>query len=753
VNHRGRTINHRRRLTSLALALLTSLSAPALASPPPWGDAPYTYFANRAPLSQVLREFAGGFSLSVALPEGLNNTVNGRFTVRNPSEFLDRLLGVYGLTWYTHAGVLHISRLQETVVRTISIPTVGGSNSVRQVLTDLQVFEPKYGWSEIPDQGIAVVSGPKTYADLVERTIAALPRAPGGQQVVMYRLRYASVDDRTVAYRDREIIVPGVATVLRNLFQTNVAGTVRAAAPANAGLRVEAGPSGGSSSAANSGAGVGFSVGAPGASGNAVGGSGGNNAMGSATGGSPAGAGAASGATAGSSGSGLMSSQGRPRPNIQSDPRLNAIIVQDAPDRIPLYTSLIAQMDVPAPLIEIEALIVDVNTTKLAELGIAWGVRGSGGSTAAGFGNVTTSPDANTISIITGNAGVATPTTAILDGASRYLVARLRALEQQGDASIQARPSILTTENIGAVIDLSETVYIQTTSERTALVTPVTAGTTLRVTPRLSNRSGAESVFLTVDIEDGQVQPGSSGVLPTVRKGVVSTEASLGIDESLLIGGYNSLQTVVGRSKVPLLGDIPLIGSLFATNSNSTQRRERLFLIKSRVVARVQEVQASDNLPPTTKVFPAAPAVVLIGAGVPAGGTGNAVTGSGSGSGAGGPSLLTPDMIGGKPSNAAPSPTPNEAVATSGKGRDSEPGAKADPSTARRALQSTLATEQRTLQQLRKEARANGETGDLRRRIARTEANIQALKKELAKATQAASQGQTPATLAARAAS
>jgi type III secretion protein C len=744
VNLPRRTDPLRRRLTAWALALLSALSAPSWASPPPWGDSAYTYFANRVPLSQVLREFAAGFSLSVSLPEGLNNTVNGRFTVRNPSEFLDRLLGVYGLTWYTHAGVLHVSRLQETVVRTISIPTVGGSNNVRQVLTDLQVFEPKYGWSEIPDQGIAVVSGPRTYAELIERTIAALPRAPGGQQVVMYRLRYASVDDRTVAYRDREIIVPGVATVLRNLFQQNVAGTVRASvAGPNSGMRADAAAGSGPSNAASSGTGVGLSVGATGAAPPAAGNPGGGGASGA-------------GSNAFASPSGLMSTQGRPRPNIQSDPRLNAIIVQDAPDRIPLYTSLIAQMDVPAPLIEIEALIVDVNTTKLAELGISWGVRGSGGSTAAGFGNVNSAPDPNTISIITGNAGVATPTTAILDGASRYLVARLRALEQQGDASIQARPSILTTENIGAVIDLSETVYIQTTSERTALVTPVTAGTTLRVTPRLSNRSGAEAVFLTVDIEDGQVQSGVSGVLPTVRKGVVSTEASLGIDESLLIGGYNSLQTVVGRSKVPLLGDIPLIGSLFATNSNSTQRRERLFLIKSRVVARVQEVQASDNLPPTTKVFPAAPAVVLIGDGAGSLTGANAMPGAGSGAGtfASGPAVMTPDRMAGASSGSAAPSGAAEAPSGAASARETSPAAspaKADPANARRALQTTLAAEQRTLQQLRKEASTNGSSSELRRKIARTQANIQALKKELAKTAQASTPGAPLASVVARA--
>ena len=192
---------------------------------------------------------------------------------------------------------------------------------------------------------------------------------------------------------------------------------------------------------------------------------------------------------------------------------------------------------------------------------------------------------ASIISAFLGTAGAGANPSTILSNASTYFISRLRLLEQQGDASIQARPSILTTENIGAVIDLSETAYIQTTSERTALVTPVTAGTTLRVTPRLIGQGVDSAIRLSVDIEDGQIQTGTgSSVLPTVRRGVVSTEASVKRDESLLIGGYNSVQTVKGKDKIPILGDIPLLGVLFSNASDQIQRRERLFLIRTKVV-------------------------------------------------------------------------------------------------------------------------------------------------------------------------
>jgi type II secretory pathway component HofQ len=202
------------------------------------------------------------------------------------------------------------------------------------------------------------------------------------------------------------------------------------------------------------------------------------------------------------------------------------------------------------------------------------------------------------LSLISGPGSNANLGNLIANTAANF-IARLRFLEQQGDASIQARPSILTTENVGAIIDLSETVYIQTTSERTALVTPVTAGTTLRVTPRVVVGGEDPVVRLTVDLEDGQIQnPTAVGALPSVRRGTVSTEAAVRREESLLLGGYNSVQAIKGRDAVPGLGDLPVISPLFSNTQQQVQRRERLFLIRSRVVGSLPAV--ADAATPAT---------------------------------------------------------------------------------------------------------------------------------------------------------
>ncbi len=538
------------------------LCAPGVAaSTLPWVDAPFSYYASNKPLKTVLQEFAAGFSLSTDLPPDLNDVVSGRFNVNNPTEFLDRLAGTFGFTWFTYSGTLYVSYNKDMVVRSIFTNSSGPSNNLRQVMTNLGLLNPRFGWGELPDQGVVILSGPPAYVRLIESTISALPSAPGGQQIALFRLKHASVEDRTIVFRDREITTPGVANILRNLVTgaTSASGlrTVPALSQANNTVKEE-------------------------------------------------GAAEASNSSAPASNTTTPVNPARLKPSIQSDTRINAIIVQDTPDRMPMYKQLIEQLDVPTPLIEIEALIIDVNSSRLAELGISWNAVGAGQRTALGFGNVNGTPSSNTISFVASGASGVNPSTIIANGAD-YFVARLRALEQQGDASIQSRPSIMTTENLGAVIDLSETFYLQTTSERSTLVTPITAGITLRVTPRLVGKGEEQMVRLSVDIEDGQIkQPTTVGGTPSVIRGVVSTEASVYQHESLLIGGYNSIQSVKGTDKVPMLGDLPVLGTMFRSASNSVQRRERLFLIRSKVLRSTSPEEKPITTPSSESAEPVA---------------------------------------------------------------------------------------------------------------------------------------------------
>ncbi|CCN04998.1 putative type III secretion protein [Bordetella bronchiseptica Bbr77] len=510
------------------------LAAGSAWAAPNWPLAPYSYYAQQQSLSDVLREFAAGFSLALQQGKGVQGVVNGRFNAHTPTEFIERLSGIYGFNWFVHAGTLYVSRTSDVVTR--AVDAAGASPSaLRQALLQLGILDERFGWGELPAQGVAMVSGPPAYVALVEQAVAALPKGAGNQQVAVFRLKHASVSDRVIRYRDQQVVTPGMATMLRQLILGAGPGNDAALAAVAAPLR-ENPPVFGDAAAD----GKAPLVGAAQAAGRRL-----------------------------------------SEPSVQADTRLNALIVQDIPERMPIYRALIEQLDVPSTLIEIEAMIVDVNTDLVNELGVTWGAQI--GTTSLGYGDLGLRPG-NGLPVDGAAADLAPGTLGI--SVSTRLAARLRALESDGQANILSQPSILTADNLGAMIDLSDTFYIRTLGERVATVTPVTVGTSLRVTPRYIAARGGRQVELAIDIEDGRVlQEYPIDGLPRVRKSSISTLAVVGDEQTLLIGGYNNRRDEEQVEKVPLLGDIPGLGFLFSSKSRAVQRRERLFLIRPRVVA------------------------------------------------------------------------------------------------------------------------------------------------------------------------
>ncbi len=531
------------------LALLVVLTAPAGAAPPPWPDAKFTYLADRQDLTEVLGSFARSFGLQLSLSDATvarKEKVTGKFYTNNPSEFLNQLSASYGLQWFYYSGMLYVCRNFESSTRSVS-PQGISLPEFRKALIDLGVVEAKFGWGELPDRGIAMVSGPPAYVDLVAWAVATLPLPQPAQQIRVFRLKHAQVNDRVISYRDQQITTAGVASILRNLVTgqggtggtnlTNlpqlaaIAAPMREIAPAPVFEDNRSGPGTNSSSAS-----------------------------GQQSGPRP---------------------QNQPlRPVIQADSRLNALIIKDIPSHMPAYEELIKLLDVPTKLIEIEAVIVDVNSSNVADLGIDWGARA--GSVAGGFGRPDAPPDNVTGTIIYGRD--VNPTT-VIPNAGSYLMARVRALEGKGNARVVSRPSVLTVDNLGALIDLSETLFVQSIGERVASVVPISVGTTLKVTPHIIDTANGQAVHLVVDIEDGAIQDTSNRTLPRIRRSTIGTQAVMNVRESLLIGGFNAESDIRTTDKVPGLGDLPALGAFFKKKSTKIEKRERLFLITPKILS------------------------------------------------------------------------------------------------------------------------------------------------------------------------
>lgn len=519
------------------------------ADPAPWPESPFSYLGKEQQPDKMLAGFARTFGLELrletALPEGLA-AMSGRSAAATPTEFLNQLSAAHGLAWYYHAGALYISRNSERVTRLL--PTKGMSGAaLKRAFTEMGILEPRFGWGEVEERGAIMVSGPASYVDRVEKAMSSFPEPQADQQILVFRLKHASVDDRTIQYRDKQIVTAGVATMLRNLLgdagSAGPVGTIIETADTTAAPMRGALPP---------------LVAEPGRADTPP----------------PAPrAPAAKGARTQDTGRGAL------RAVIQADSRLNAIVIKDRPQNAQIYKELIDMLDVPSSLIEIEAAIVDVNTSSMAELGVDW--NGRAGKVAGGFGVPSKAPDGTTITLVRG-ANV-NPATVIAD-AGNFLMARVKLLEGKGNARIVSRPFILTQDNMGALIDLSDTFYVQTSGERVATVTPISVGVTLRVTPRIVVAGGARSVQLVVDIEDGSIQDTKVGALPTVRRSVIGTQALMGENESLLIGGFNSEQDLRQKDQVPVLGDVPILGVMFSKTVTNVEKRERLFLITPKIV-------------------------------------------------------------------------------------------------------------------------------------------------------------------------
>lgn len=553
-----------RRLAALLLAaLLLMLSGATQGAALPRDAGAYTFFAEKAPVTSVLADFCANFGLRLKMDPRIDDKLSGRLAGTSPSDFLNNVTGTLGLTWFYHQGTLYVASELSWQTKRFSVAR-DAIPPLKQALLDLGQLEPRFGWAAIPEQEVVMVSGPPDYVELLAATIQSLQLNPRGQQIRVFRLQHAFSDDRITNFRDQQIVVPGVASMLRSLVGGRAQeGRARKAA---ADAAQNAAP-----------------VGSPAVIGGEP----------------PAGAKSAVPAPPRSPGATLASPADYGRDaTIESDVRLNAVVIKDSPESLPMYQSLIEALDVAMAHIEIEAMTIDVSKTHVDDLGVDWAVGKN--NTALGYDQST-----STISLAqraTLPAAGATAMTVVANQAIS-LVAKIRLLEQNGNAKVVGKPSVLTSDNLSAIIDLSQTFYVKVAGERVASLMPVTTGVMLKVTPHLISQAGeAAEIRLSIDIEDGTLVDRAGLDLPVVQKSTISTQATILENQSLLIGGYDTESDSDEVSRVPVLGALPWIGGIFSHTTVRKEKRKRLFLITPRIVRTGIATAASTHTP-----FPAIP--------------------------------------------------------------------------------------------------------------------------------------------------
>lgn len=553
-----------RQTAALLLSFCTLLGPQYVraAIPSTWHEASYAYAADQIPLHDVIRDFSQTFGVIPRIDGSVTGIVDGNLSADDASDVLERLATRFQFQWFVYNNTLYVSPTANQTSARIEV-SAEAAPDLQNALNNIGLLDERFGWGEIPDEGVVLVTGPAEYVELVRHFAQQRKSEDEKKEVISFSLRYAQAGDRQISYRDKSLTIPGVANLLNELL--------------NPGKRSQTQYSG-------------FTTGQPGSS----------NQQGSMSTGlslssldsmqSLMAQGVISQSPAGEREELRSLAASNSGIRVTADIRNNAILIYDDPERRPIYENLVNQLDVPRDLVEVDAIIVDIDRNRLGALSSEWNIQG--GNLGAGANLI---PQGSSSTILIQNYD--------------DFFARLRTLEGEGAASLIANPSILTIDNQPAVIDLSNTDYITAVGERVANISPVTAGTTLRVIPHVvretdqrANMMAEQNVIqLDINVEDGQITPSQiSDQTPSVSRATVSTQAVVAERRSLVIGGFNSTQNSQQRRRIPVLGYIPVLGDLlFSSSENESSRRERLFIITPRLLG--NQVNPSQYLPPSDR--------------------------------------------------------------------------------------------------------------------------------------------------------
>lgn len=286
--------------------------------------------------------------------------------------------------------------------------------------------------------------------------------------------------------------------------------------------------------------------------------------------------------------------------SLIADESINALVVRADPGMMKEVASVIGQLDQRRSQVLIQAAIVEVSGDDAAQLGVQW----AGGDPAKGVGLINFSNAGSSIANLAIAAAADDPTLAnISNGATigvgkqetnsngdrTFYGALIQALSTVSNANLLSTPSIMTLDNQEAKIVVGQNVpFITGSSTNTGAGTsnPFTTierqdvGITLKVIPHIGE-GGA--VRLEVEQEVSAVVPSAEGIQSAdliTNKRSIKTTILADDAQTIVLGGL--IQDDVKRtvSKVPLLGDIPLLGHLFRATSNSKTKRNLLVFLR-----------------------------------------------------------------------------------------------------------------------------------------------------------------------------
>ena len=293
---------------------------------------------------------------------------------------------------------------------------------------------------------------------------------------------------------------------------------------------------------------------------------------------------------------------------IQADPTTNSLIIS-APE--PLYRQIravIDKLDGRRAQVLIESLIVEVSANKVAEFGIQWqGVLGNYGSTLGVLGNNSSVAGRNILDLAlaaaTGNvtsianakpaAGMNLAVAPRING-KYYLGALANFLENTGDANVLSTPNLLTLDNEEAQIIIGNNVPFVTgsyanTGGSGGAVNPFTTverkdvGLMLRVRPQI-NENGTVKLTMYQEVSKVAESTLSNANGPSTSKRSIESTVLVDDGSVIVIGGLLEDSYALGQDKVPVMGDLPVVGGLFRNEKRTRQKTNLMVFLRPMVI-------------------------------------------------------------------------------------------------------------------------------------------------------------------------
>ncbi|MDG2107904.1 MAG: type II secretion system secretin GspD [Woeseiaceae bacterium] len=299
--------------------------------------------------------------------------------------------------------------------------------------------------------------------------------------------------------------------------------------------------------------------------------------------------------------------------SIWADTQTNAIVVNAPPKMMRSLMQIVDKLDIRRAQVLVEAIIVEVIADQKNELGVSWGVEASGSNSPIAITNFpdflngvvqlgTTVGSGSDPSGVVGE-GITLGVGRISDSSVSF-AAILRALEGEADTNIISTPSIVTTDNEEATLNVGQEVPFVTgsftnTGGAGGSVNPFQTinrqqiGVKLSITPQINE---SNSLVLDINQEISSIAQSAGGAVDLItNQRIIETTVIVDDGEILVLGGL--LEDVLRESnqRVPILGSIPFLGNLFRSKKTEKVKTNLMIFIRAEILRDSSQIAIETN--------------------------------------------------------------------------------------------------------------------------------------------------------------